>query len=95
MEFQICCSLSIISFGAVFLVLFPHLIMNRFGEIRCRQLHEVINVWTKAASSQNTRLSFQEQLLKDIKIAGIKLPGMAYQQILLQLFFHIHRNTGC
>jgi small conductance mechanosensitive channel len=36
----------------------------------------VINVWTKAHGFQDTRLTFQEQLLKDIKGAGIKLPGM-------------------
>ena len=36
----------------------------------------VINVWTKAHGFQDTRLSFQEQLLKDIKGAAIKLPGM-------------------
>ena len=36
----------------------------------------VINAWTKAHGFQDTRLSFQEQLLKDIKAAGIKLPGM-------------------
>ena len=36
----------------------------------------VINGWTKAHGFQDTRLSFQEQLLKDIKAAGIKLSGM-------------------
>jgi small conductance mechanosensitive channel len=36
----------------------------------------VINVWTKARGFQDTRLSFQELLLKNIKAQGIKLPGM-------------------
>jgi len=37
----------------------------------------VINVWTKAHGFQDTRLSFQEDLLKKIKAEGIKLPGMS------------------
>lgn len=37
----------------------------------------VINTWTKAHGFQDTRLSFQEKLLKDIKAAEIKLPGIA------------------
>jgi small conductance mechanosensitive channel len=36
----------------------------------------IINAWTKAHGFQDTRLSFQEHLLNDIKTAGIKLPGM-------------------
>jgi small conductance mechanosensitive channel len=36
----------------------------------------VINVWTRAHGFQDTRLFFQEQLLKNIKAGGIKLPGM-------------------
>jgi len=36
----------------------------------------IINAWTTAHGLQDTRLSFQERLLNDIKIAGIKLPGM-------------------
>jgi small conductance mechanosensitive channel len=36
----------------------------------------VINVWTKAHGFQDTKLAFQEQLLKNFKAAGIKLPGM-------------------
>jgi small conductance mechanosensitive channel len=36
----------------------------------------VINAWTKTPGFQDTMLSFQEQLLNDIKAAGIKLPGM-------------------
>jgi small conductance mechanosensitive channel len=36
-----------------------------------------INVWTKAHGFQDTKLSFQEKLMKDIKTAGIKLPGMS------------------
>jgi small conductance mechanosensitive channel len=35
----------------------------------------VINVWRKAYGFQDTRLSFQEQLLKDVKAVEIKLPG--------------------
>jgi small conductance mechanosensitive channel len=36
----------------------------------------VINAWTKTPGFQDTMLSFQEQLLNDIKAAGIKLPGV-------------------
>jgi len=36
----------------------------------------VINVWTKAHGFQDTRLSFQELLLKNVKAAQIKLSGM-------------------
>jgi small conductance mechanosensitive channel len=36
----------------------------------------VINAWTKTPGFEDTMLSFQEQLLNDIKAAGIKLPGM-------------------
>lgn len=35
-----------------------------------------INAWTKAHGYQDTKLAFQEKLMKDIKVAGIKLPGM-------------------
>lgn len=35
-----------------------------------------INAWTKAHGFQDAKLAFQEKLMKDIKAAGIKLPGM-------------------
>lgn len=36
-----------------------------------------INAWTKAHGYQDTKLALQEKLMKDIKAAGIKLPGMS------------------
>jgi small conductance mechanosensitive channel len=35
-----------------------------------------INAWTQAHGFQDTKLAFREKLMKDIKDAGIKLPGM-------------------
>jgi small conductance mechanosensitive channel len=35
-----------------------------------------INAWTQAHGFQDTKLAFLERLMKDIKEAGIKMPGM-------------------
>ena len=37
----------------------------------------IINAWTKAHCFQDTKLAFQERLMKNVKSAGIKLPGMS------------------
>jgi small conductance mechanosensitive channel len=35
-----------------------------------------INAWTTAHGFQDTRLAFQERLMRNVKAAGVKLPGM-------------------
>ncbi|MCZ4222654.1 mechanosensitive ion channel family protein [Pedobacter rhodius] len=37
----------------------------------------VLNVWVKAHGFTDTKLSFQKELMKNLKQGGIKLPGMA------------------
>jgi len=36
----------------------------------------IINAWTKAHGFQDTKLAFQERLMKNVRAGGIKLPGM-------------------
>lgn len=37
----------------------------------------ILNIWVKAHGFTDTKLSFQEELMKNLKLGGIKLPGMA------------------
>jgi small conductance mechanosensitive channel len=36
----------------------------------------IVNAWTKAHGFQDTKLAFQEKILRDIKSSGVKLTGM-------------------
>jgi hypothetical protein len=52
----------------------------------CKDL--ILMFWDKSHGFQDTRLSFQEQLLKDINTAAIKLPGMFSNKSYTIIFSH-------